>query len=198
DAETDALRKRMHAPVQAVQVVDFPRSWKCDRRQRPRRRGAFGGQVTEREGQGPPSGVFRAHPVEVEVHALDEHVAAGDRESVAILQHRGIVLARLSSKERPDPLEQTELSEPFDLHWAMSMARRRRAAISGSGESATARMTQARRRPSPVSCETFDSSMPPIANTGTLTALVTATTPFGPMTPLSFLTGVGKAGPQPM
>src|SRR5450759_2374317 len=99
--------------------------------------------------------------------SLHEHVAARDREAAALGDDGRVVLACLSREVRLDPLQQPELTKALDLHLGSSMARRRRATASGSGASATARMTHARCNPSAVSCATFDSSIPPMAKTGT-------------------------------
>src|ERR1700686_5497217 len=133
------------------------------------------------------------------MHALDEHVAARDDESRRILQHRRVVLPRVRRQIGLDPLEQPELSKAFDFHYFMSMARRLRAACSGSGGPETARITHTRRNPSAINWAMFDLSMPPMAKTGTSgpTAAAMAATPLGPMTFFSDLIGVQKAGPLP-
>src|SRR5487761_137521 len=121
-----------------------------------------------------------------------------------VAPHRRVVLAgrdleSLRGEVRHDPPEELELSSAVDLH-ASSMARSPRAAASGSGASPTALTTQARRTPAAVSWARFEASMPPIAKTGTVgpTARRTAATPLGPITAFWGLSGVAKAGPEPM
>src|SRR5438093_1066208 len=94
------------------------------------------------------------------MHALDEHVHAGDQEPVAVVDDGGVVTPRAGPEVWPDALEEAELAETAQAH-AVSIARRRRAACSGSGASLTARMTQARRTPAAMSCPRLDSSTPP-------------------------------------
>ena len=143
-----------------------------------------------------PAGVFGRHPAEVEVHTLDEHVGAGHEKTVAVGNDCRVVPARPGAEVRLDALEQRQLPDPVDAH-AVSMARRRRVACSGSDASPTARTTHARRIPSAVSCPRLASSIPPIAKTGMLSALVSAATPAGPITCFCGLSGVANAGPQP-
>src|ERR1700738_4968631 len=100
---------------------------------------------------------------------------------------------------RQDPAQQLALPDAFQLHQSLSIVRRRRAANSGSGASAMARMTQALCNPSAFSCPMFEALMPPIAKTGTpgSTAAAIAAMPLGPITCFSALIGVANAGPQP-
>src|ERR1700674_4856817 len=130
--------------------------------------------------------------------ALDKHVAAGDGESPRLSDDCYVVLPRLSREVWLDPLEEAKLAEASHLH-DVSIARRRRTACSGSVASATARMTHTRCNPAAVTCATFDSSMPPIANTGTVepAPAAIAATPLGPMTCFLVLIGVANAGPLP-
>src|SRR5256885_9997991 len=100
------------------------------------------------------------------MHPFDEHVAARHHKAGSIGDDRRVVAAGPRGEELLDVFEQPELALTRDLH-LVSIARNRRVACSGSLASPTARMTHARRIPMAVSCSTFDSSMPPIANTGT-------------------------------
>src|ERR1700686_778596 len=193
------MRELCDSGVQVGQTLDGPTVGKRDRGQGPPRRRALGGEVAQRQRERAPSGVLRAHPAEVEIPPLDEHVAARDDESRRILQHRRVVLPCVRRQIRLDPFEQPELAEAFDFHDFMSMARRLPTACSGSRAPGTARMTHTRRNPSAINRPTFVSSMPPIANTGTPgpTSVAMAATPLGPMTFFSDLIGVAKAGPLP-
>src|SRR5216684_7517783 len=151
--------------------------------------------------------IRRGHPGKVEVDSLDRGVAAGDHVVLGVVgveawPDGSVILTRNHrvpgcGQAREDAAQQLAFPEASNLHSSISIARRRRAACSGSGASASARIAQTRRSHSAVSWATFASSMPPIANTGTATEAVTAFTPAGPMTPFSFFTGVAKAGPLP-
>src|ERR1700686_2078541 len=72
------MRELCDSGVQVGQTLDGPTVGKRDRGQGPPRRRALGGEVAQRQRERAPSGVVRAHPAEVEMHALDEHVAARD------------------------------------------------------------------------------------------------------------------------
>src|SRR6266853_332960 len=195
DRHTDLRSKRMHASEQPHEVVDLPRPRHRDRRQRPRGACTLRRKVAERERQRAPPGVFGGHPFEVEVDAFDRHVSADDGERARLSQDRGIVAAGLGAEIRLDELEQLELARPTDGRHTSSISRRRRAAASGSGASPIALITQTRCSPSLVSCWTLDSSIPPMANTGTSApaAFATISTPSGPITFFSVLTGVANA-----
>src|SRR5258708_6380405 len=128
----------------AHEVADLPRPWPRARRHRPggsctlRRKGA------EREGQRAPPGVFGGHPVEAERDAFDRHVSADDGERARLSQDRGMVAGGQGAEVRLDELEQLELARPTDCRHASSIARRRRAAASGSGASPIALITHTR------------------------------------------------------
>src|SRR5205814_5466587 len=127
--------------------------------------------------------------------ALDEHVCAGHEKPGGVADDRRVVLSGAGGEKFFDPGEQRQLA--LARNHPPSIARSLRVACSGSGASPTARMTQARRTPAAINCPKFDSSMPPMAKTGRLTAAAMAATPAGPTTCFSGLTGVLNAGPQP-
>src|SRR5579859_307459 len=199
DRHAHLRRQRVHAGEKTDEVLDLPGPRHRDRRQRPCGARTLGGEVAERERQRAPPGVFGGHPSEVEVDALDRHVGAGDGEWAFLREDRGIVAAGLRAEIVLYEPQQPWLAQPTDRGHASSIARRRRAAASGSHASPIALITQTRCSPSLVSCWTLDSSIPPIANTGTSgpAACATFSTPSGPITFFSVLIGVSKAGPTP-
>src|SRR5437870_12921949 len=127
------------------------------------------------------------------MHALDKHVGARDDEPRRVGDDRRVVATRARREVWLDAFEQTELANAFEGH-AVSMARRRRTACSGSADSATARMTHTRRIPMLVRSATLRSSIPPTATTGLgWTADEMSAIPRGAMTFFLVLTGVAKA-----
>ena len=133
---------------------------------------ALGGEVAERERERAPTGVLGGHPCQVEVHALDRHVGAGDGE-------RRSSRARTAASSPPAcspryglmQRQQLELARAADLVITRPASHADGARPPrGRLRRAIARITQTRCRPSAVSCPTLDSSMPPMANTGTLDA----------------------------
>ena len=69
--------------------LDRPRARDRERHERPRGLGALGGQVTERQRERAPSGILAAHPRQVEVDALDDHIAARDEDPTRLADHGG-------------------------------------------------------------------------------------------------------------
>src|SRR5205823_14625561 len=141
-----------------------------------------------------PPDYVGGHPVQVEVDALDEAVAGGDRDrSITFPPGGGVVLAggdqhvpARRGEMGQQPFQQPQLAELAQRRQAVRAAKAARAAASGSSESKSPRIMQARVIPAATSCVALSVVTSPIVKPGCLIASFTLAKSTGPLTVMAY------------